>query len=544
MSATARPRPADPARAALKRWTPPRAPWAILAARLAATGGWVLIAFGLGGWVEALASGAAAGAWPWLAISGAFLRAAAGWASDALSARAGLATTGAARRELFDRFGTDPGFGGGVSDGVALAWLIDRPDRLAGHAARWVPGVRAAVSGPLIVLAAAATQSWLSAALLAVTVAALPVFLWLTATETAGRARAQQASLDALSGAFQARVAVAGTLRAFRAVDRETERLASASDRLARDTLGLLRVAFLSGAVLEFFASVSIALVAVYVGFSLLGEFPFDTGETLTLKEGLTVLILAPEFFAPIRALAGLHHDRADARAAAETLAGALQTATAPSEPDPPLSAPPRLSFDGVDVVWPDGSRGATGVRFEAAPGEITALVGPSGSGKTACLLVLLGRGRVAAGRVLVDGRAASPRPNLSRSVAWAAQRPWTAAASVAENLRLAAPEADDARLRAALDLAGLDLSLDARIGPGGRVLSGGEAQRLALARAALRDAPLLLLDEPTAHLDPEAEAAFLAALRRLAEGRTVLMATHSPAAIAAADRVVGLARP
>lgn len=539
-------------RAALKRWSlDGRADGrATLAYGLAATAAWAVVAWAIARVVSGTAAGEdvlMVGVWGAGALAArAFLI----WRGEVAADRAGRRMAAAARREILAA-AAEKGAAAlqGADAGARTSQIIDRTRKLFGHAARWTPGVRNALLSPLLLLGVVFANSWLAGALLAISVLVSPLFIWLTAGSAAAAARAEQSSLDALSGAFQARAAQAGLIRAFRAVGREEAEIARASDALRASTMRILRQAFLSTAVLEFFASVSIALVAVYVGFKLLGVFPFATGETVTLQEGLFALVVAPEFFAPIRRLASLHHDRADAAAAADFLGEWMQSARRVELARAPrLEAAPQIRFENAALAR--GERAVVGpVSFTAAPGATTVLAGPSGSGKSTCLLTLLGLAIVRTGSVQIDGAPLRPGESLAASVGYVRQAPWIAEGSVRDNLRLAAPTADAAALERALraadawdfvqeDRRGLDRPL-ARFGAG---LSGGERQRLALARALLRDAPVLLLDEPTAHLDSEAELRFLRTLHDLRAGRTILVASHRPNVIAAADHVVTLA--
>jgi len=518
--------------------------------QIAAVGGWIAVAWGIGHAVAALAEGGAGPSGFAVALAGLLVRGAASWTGDVLLATAGRGMVTAARRELFETLGqAGAGWLGGADPGTRTSQLIDRTSKLEGYAARWLPGMRLAVAGPVLILIAAATQTWLSAVLLFVSVMVLPVFIWLTASETAARAKAQQAALDSLSGAFQTRAAQSGLIRAFRAVRRETASLEEASLQLRDRTMAILRVAFLSTAVLEFFASVSIALVAVYIGFKLLGVFPFETGETLTLAEGLTALILAPEFFSPIRKLSSLHHDRADASAAADMLSGWLAR-----KDDHPvrrldrLPAAPVIKFDSVALAWTDGPPVLTDLHFEARPGEITVLTGPSGSGKSTALLTLIGRSRLTAGTICVGGHVLQPGESVADSVAYIGQTPWLMEGTIRENIAIACPSASSEEIANAAKQAGIDVfatmdrdGLDQKLARFGAGLSGGQRQRIALARALLRAAPILLMDEPTAHLDPDAEEDFISKLKEISAGSTVLVASHSEAMIAVADRTVSL---
>lgn len=310
----------------------------------------------------------------------------------------------------------------------------------------------------------------------------------------------------------------------------------------------VLRRAFLSSAVLDFFSALSIALLAVYIGFKLLGLFPFETGETISLQEGVMVLVLAPEFFVPIRRMASLHHDRADAIAAAGVLAAWTSGNGGERQTHPVLARAPTLSFVSAALAYGD----AVAVRdltFEAAPGAITVIAGPSGAGKTSALLALLGLARVAAGSLEVDGVPLSPDESLAASIAYVRQSPWLFEGTLAENLRVGCPDASEADLLAALDQVGASALVSPENGGimraierGGQGLSGGERQRIALARALLRDAHIWLLDEPTAHLDKDAEASVLAFLRTQSTRRTIIIATHEEAVREIADRLVVLA--
>jgi ATP-binding cassette subfamily C protein CydD len=539
-------------RTALKLWAGRSQPAVSLglACQLLAVAGWIAIAWGIGHSVAAIAVGQPAGPGLLIAAAGVLVRGVSGWLGDLLLARAGQTMVNAARADIFKTL-SDAGAGwlGGADAGTRTAQIIDRTAKLEGYASRWLPGMRLAFAGPVIILIAVATQTWLSAVLLLVSVMVLPVFIWLTASETAARAKAQQAALDQLSGAFQSRAAQSGLIRAFRGIRRESANLEEASLQLRDRTMAILRVAFLSTAVLEFFASVSIALVAVYIGFKLLGVFPFGTGETLTLAEGLTALILAPEFFSPIRKLSSLHHDRADATAAAETLSDWLER----REDDPvkklaPLPQAPVIVFDGVVLGWGDDRLAVSDLSFEAEPGKVTTLAGPSGSGKSTALLALIGRARLVSGQIRVGAHTLAPGESLADSIAYIGQTPWLMEGTIRENIAIARPDASPIEIEEAaaqagiLDFAdesrgGLEQTL-ARFGAG---LSGGQRQRIALARALLRNAPIILMDEPTAHLDPDAEQEFLSKLEDLAKGRTLLVATHSETLIAASDAVIRL---
>ncbi len=538
-------------RAELARWSRRAAPYTRLS--MLANGLQTLCAIGFAaafaGAVAALADGRDPTLSLGLAALFVGLRAGLGYLSQLTAEKAGERLVCTARQDIMRLTGEGgPTVLDGAPTGERIAQLVDRTALLAGHTAQWLPGRMAAIITPVLVLIAVFTQSWLAGVLILVSTLMLPVFIWLTASETAALARAQQASLDALAGVFETRTRIAGTIRAFNAVTREADTIHAATGELARKTMAILRVAFLSTAVLEFFSSVSIALVAVYVGFKLLGVFPFPTGEILTLREGLMALILAPEFFAPIRQLSSLHHARSDAAAAAESLAGL--TNAEPSTPPvrlPPLDHAPTIDWQAV-ALGRGGHRVLDPVTATARAGEITVLWGPSGSGKTTLLLSLLGLAETLTGQIRVDGAPLETGHSLAASAAYIGQRPWAVEGSVRDNLRLAGTAADDEAMCNALVAAGCDSflgpkdsMLDVEIGAGGAGLSGGELQRLAIARALVGEARLLLLDEPSAHLDESREQALLATLRRIAPDRTILVASHSAAVRQMADRIIAL---
>ncbi|MEM1087781.1 MAG: ATP-binding cassette domain-containing protein, partial [Pseudomonadota bacterium] len=436
------------------------------------------------------------------------------------------------------------------SSGERVSEIIDRTAKLEGYAARWIPGMRHSLIGPIIIVTAVFTQSWVAGALLLLTVCMTPVFLWLTGTATAAAAQAQQESLEALSGAFETRAANAGLIKMFRAIGRETQALQNAAEELAARTMRVLRYAFLNTAVLEFFASISIAMVAVYIGFKLLGEFPFSTGETLTLKEGMIALVLAPEFFAPIRRLSSLHHDRGDATAAAEHLALWLNE-DGVSTPTrlPKLRSGPRLVFDKVTLSYDGQIPCVSDVSFSAHPLKLTVICGPSGSGKTSLLLSLLAALHRLKGEIEVDGRALANNESLAESISFVRQSPWAVEGTVRDNLQLVSNREDKTLSKVLID-AGLATReddalklLNRELGRGGEGLSGGQRQRLTLARALLRDAPIWLFDEPSSHLDPEAEADLIALIQKHKKNRTVLVASHSRAFKDAADKLIDLSR-
>jgi ATP-binding cassette subfamily C protein CydD len=425
--------------------------------------------------------------------------------------------------------------------GETATTLVEGVEALDGHFARFLPARMSAAVLPLVMIAIAAVASPICAGILLATLIPFIAAMVLSGAAAAAESRAQFLALERLSGLFLDRVRVLPVVLAFQAEGATTTALRRSASELAERTIKVLRVAFISSAALEFFAALSVALVAVYCGFNLLRLLPFPVPETLDLKRAFFVLALAPEVYAPMRRLAAAYHDRQAAEAASASLARFV--APTPKPVAAPLAKAPTIRFESVTVRYPDADAPAIdGFDLTAEAGTITALLGASGAGKTSLLNLLLDLAPLTAGRILVDG---GPYTELSRDIAWAGQSPLILPASIADNIALSRRDATRAEIEAAADAVGLVLDrpggLDFLLDERGSGLSGGERRRLSLARALLKPAPILLLDEPTANLDAVAEAELLSAIAQAARGRTTLIATHSEAVAALADQVVRL---
>ena len=356
----------------------------------------------------------------------------------------------------------------------------------------------------------------------------------------------QLRTLQVLSGHFLDVVRGLTTLKVFGRSKAQVETIEAVTERYRSTTMSTLKLAFLSSLVLELVASVSVALVAVSVGLRLLYGH-------LDLQTALFALVLAPEAYLPLRAVGTSYHASAEGLSAADQVFEVLerpapQRGTRTDVPDP---AQHEIVVQDLTVTYPGRHHAAiAGLSLTIAPGEVVALTGPSGCGKSTLIKVLLGFATPQDRAVHVGDVALSDLdPDAWRAqIAWVPQRPHLFAASVAENLRLGAPDATDDDLWSVLQAAALEAriatmpqGLDTLLGERGSGLSAGEAQRLAIARALLRHAPLMLLDEPTAHLDADTEERVIDALAHATRGRSVLVVTHRSAVLSIVDRVVSL---
>ncbi|WBO21103.1 thiol reductant ABC exporter subunit CydD [Sphingomonas abietis] len=439
--------------------------------------------------------------------------------------------------------------GSEMTVGALMTAAVDEVDALDGHVARLLPARRAAALAPLLVIAATAPASPIAAGIMIATLVPFVLAMALAGGAAADESRRQFDALSRLSSRFADRIRALPILLAYRAEDREAAAIGRAADELARRTMRVLRVAFLSSASLEFFAALSVALVAVYAGFNLLHLLPFRVSEQLDLGHALFVLALAPEFYGPMRRLAASYHDKQAAETAADRLAPILAEMPAACPRATPAHGPIRIDYRGVTILYPGEDRPAIEhLYLGIAPGETVALLGPSGSGKTSLLHLLLGLAPLSAGDVEIDGTSLATLGSAAALASWAGQHPLLVPGTIRDNLLLACPDAPGAAIDRAVRGAGLEATLaqraqglDTPIDARGSGLSGGERRRIALARALLKPAPLLLLDEPTAHLDGPAEAALVATIAQARNGRTTIIATHSATLAAIADRVIRL---
>ncbi|MFF4314522.1 thiol reductant ABC exporter subunit CydD [Streptomyces sp. NPDC001507] len=471
-------------------------------------------------------------------------RALVSWLTELAAHRASAAVKSELRGRLLDRaVALGPGWLSGQRTGSLVTLATRGVDALDDYFSRYLPQLGLAVVVPVAVLARIVTEDWVSAAIIVGTLPLIPVFMVLIGWATQSRTDRQWRLLSRLSGHFLDVVAGLPTLKVFGRAKAQAESIRRITGEYRQATMRTLRIAFLSSFALELLATLSVALVAVTVGMRLVhGD--------MDLYIGLVILVLAPEAYLPLRQVGAQFHAAAEGLAAAEEIFAVLETPV-PASGTGAVPSAAALAFEGVTVRYPGRSADAvTDVSFTVEPGETVALVGPSGVGKSTLLNVLLGFVRPAQGRVRI-GEADLADVDLAEwrsRIAWVPQRPHLYAGTIAENVRLARPGADDDAVRGALRDAGALEFVDALpegaqtvLGEDGAGLSAGQRQRLALARAFLADRPVLLLDEPTAALDGATEGEVVAAVRRLSEGRTVLLVVHRPALLSAADRVVRL---
>ncbi len=459
--------------------------------------------------------------------------------------RAGAADA-LARRSPLDR--TRPASGRAASilaeqAEAVLPWLL----RYQG--ARW----RVMLVPPVIALAVA-YLSWVAALILVLAAPLIPLFMAVIGWRAKAASEAQLQLAGGMNGFLLDRLRGLSTLRALGAVDATARRLHDTAQALRQGTMRVLRIAFLSSTALELFSALAVALVAVYVGFHLLGQIDGGSwGVRLSLEQGMFILMLAPAFFEPLRDLAAAWHDKAAGAAALDTLhklqapapllPGALHEA---SDATASSIAAPGLAIAGLRFAHLGEAPLFDGFTLDIAPGEHVALVGASGSGKTTLLSLVAGLtqaqgGSIRIGGVILDDSSAA---GLRTRMAWVGQKPHVFAGTVRGNVALGRAGVTPLAVTAAVRRAGLaDVEHAApheALGEGGTGLSGGELVRLALARAAVAPhASLLLADEPTAHLDRDTAAGVVDALFELARGRTLVVATHDLALAARIGRIV-----
>jgi ATP-binding cassette subfamily C protein CydD len=440
-----------------------------------------------------------------------------------------------------------PRFATGERSGELAHTLVQGVESLDAYLSQYLPQLALAVLVPVLVLALVAAADPLSGLVLLVTLPLVPLFMSLLGALAREESTRQWRVLSRLSAQFLDSLRGLPTLKALRQTRAAAFELARTGDGYRRATMKVLRAAFLSALVLELLATLGTALVAVEVGLRVLyGHMPY--------RAALFVLLLAPEFYRPLRALGASYHAGLAGKEAGRRIFEILDT---PAAPDHATAAVPdgpyEIAFAHVSFAYDSAGRPALeDVSFRMDPETTLALIGPSGAGKSTAASLLLRFVEPTRGEILVNGRPLQATSALEwrRRVAWVPQAPRLFAGSVRENIALGRADAPWEAIREAARLAhadrfirGLAQGYDTVIGEDGRGLSGGQAQRIALARAFLKDAPVLVLDEPTSHLDPGSEAEVVEAMSRLCRGRTVMLVAHRLTTVFGADRVMALDR-
>lgn len=435
----------------------------------------------------------------------------------------------------------------GRSAAEVAALAVEGIDDLEGYFARYLPQAVLASVVPFVVIAGVAIVDVWAALIMLLTLPIVPVFMWLIGTYTEDRTRERWLALRQLSANFLDLVRGLPTLRAFGRARDQAVAVIESGERYRRATLETLRVTFLSGFVLELAATLGVALVAVTTGVRLVGG-------SLGLQAGLTVIVLAPELYLPIRRLGAEYHASANGLAVAERMFALLDAPAAAVPGGPRLAPSPAqatVRLERVSFAYPTRAVPVLDrLDLDLEPGETVALVGASGAGKSTVAGLLLGMLSPVSGRITIGGvdLAGCRIDAWRRLIAWVPQHPTLLHGTVADNIRFGDPGAPEPMVRDAAARAGADAFIRALpdgyetiVGDGARALSTGERRRIALARAFLRDAPLVILDEPTADLDPDAVAVVAAAVRRLRRDRTMLLIAHRPELVEDADRIVCL---
>jgi ATP-binding cassette subfamily C protein CydD len=486
--------------------------------------------------------------WLWGLLVVFIARATLTWASERVAHDAAQKVKLSLRNALFGKLQQlGPAWLSEQRTGELINTLSDGIEALEAYYARFLPAISLMAMVPLSILVFVINIDWISGLVMLVTAPLIPLFMILIGKGAERRNQKQWRQLARMSAHFLDTIQGLTNLKLFNASRREAQIIAAISDDYRRTTLSVLRIAFLSSFALEFFSTVSIAIVAVLIGFRLLwGELDF--------LFGFFVLLLAPEFYLPLRNLGTHYHARMDAIGASEKMIEILQAplpgntteATKPQH----FASGVGLSLCGVGFTYPDGRRALQDLDLTIETGEQVAIVGPSGAGKSTLLNLLLGFQQPGEGSIQINDQPLSSLNTTTwrKQLAWVPQQAHLFRGTLADNIRLANPEADQTAVERAACLAhahefilALPKGYETVVGEGGRGLSGGQVQRISLARAFLKNAPLVILDEATAHLDLESEALIQRAIETLAQERTLIMVAHRLQTVKGIPRIIVL---
>lgn len=486
---------------------------------------------------------------PFLMLAGIFiLRSLCVYGHQVFGFEAGAQVRSSVRRELLAKFlNLGPAELKHRQSGELATITLEQVDALENYFSRYLPQQIIVSILPLIMILVVMPVNWVVGLIFLVAGPLVPVFMALVGMGAASANRSQFLAMARMGGYFLDRLQGLSTLKLFGQAAQELQTINQIADGFREKTMAVLRIAFLSSAILEFFSAVAVALVAVYVGLGLLGQIHFGPAENISFREALFVLLLAPEFFMPLRQLAVNYHDKAAALGATDTILGILEEDSELSDvgnnhPETPSYGNFRrhkslIEFINVSKFY--GQRQILShINVSINVGEKVALIGESGAGKTTLFNLLLGFEQATEGHVLLNGLTIN-RECAGQVMAWVGQNAYIFHGSIKDNIALSEPDASEESIINAAQAAGvtefsahLPEGLLTQIGERGYGLSGGQVQRIALARAFLKKADIILLDEPTANLDAINKSLLLDVIDQLFHDKTLLIATHDPLVI------------
>ncbi|EEX41940.1 heme ABC transporter permease/ATP-binding protein CydD [Vibrio furnissii] len=466
------------------------------------------------------------------------IRAGCSWARELAGFRAGQQIRIYIRQLIFDKLrALGPAYIKGKPAGAWATLTLEQVENMHDFFARYLPQMSLSVLIPFVILIVVFPVNWAAGLIFLITAPLVPLFMALVGIKAADAGRKNFKALQRLSGHFYDRLQSMTTIRLFDRTGAETEQMKGASEVFRKRTMDVLRIAFLSSAVLEFFTSISIAITAVYFGFSFIGELNFGGyGASVTLFAGIFVLVLAPEFYQPLRDLGTFYHAKQQAVGAAESIVEFLNIDVSQvqsgSQTLPEMQGVEIVARD-LEVFSPEGKRLVGPLTFTLNSQQTTALVGPSGAGKTSLINAILGfmpyRGSLSMNGIELSEL---DHAHWRKQISWVGQNPLLVHGTIRDNVTLGKSNIADAQVQAVLDSSfaaefvskhGLDYPISDRSGG----LSVGQAQRLALARAMLQNGQFWLLDEPTASLDARSEQLVMQGLNQQITHKTALLVTH-----------------
>ncbi len=431
--------------------------------------------------------------------------------------------------------------------GELAASTLEHTEALEGYFSRYLPQQMIVALLPLLMIAVVMPVNWVVGLIFLITGPLIPVFMALVGMGAASANRNQFLAMARMNGYFLDRLEGLTTLKLFGQTAAELKAISKVSAVVREKTMTVLRIAFLSSAVLEFFSAIAVALVAVYVGLGLLGLIHFGPAIDISLQEALFVLLLAPEFFNPLKQFATHYHDKAAAIGAADHILKILDQVYV-IEPEISSTVDTLFCIELKNVSkYFQQKEVLKSINLQIKAGEKIALTGESGVGKTTLFNLLLGFEEASTGDVLIEG-SRTTRQNTENLIAWVGQKSTLFYATIADNISLLDSSIPYQQIEAAADAAGvtefskhLDNGLLTLVGEKGYGLSGGQIQRIALARAFVKNASIVLLDEPTAHLDLANKTRLLNVIDSVFKDKTLIIASHDPLVTARMDRTVCL---